>query len=109
EAGPRNRITADTDAGRLTETGIRGLLDGFVGQGTGARNDPYPPRLVDVPRLDTDLALARRDHAGAVRTDQAHAQLVALDLHFQHVEGRNALGDAHDELDAAHCRFDDRV
>ena len=32
---------------------------------------PIGPGLVDVPRHDADLRLARRDDAGAVRADQA--------------------------------------
>src|SRR5690606_18896754 len=45
----------------------------------------------------------------AVRADQAHTQLVALDLGFQHVDGRDAFGDADDQLDAAESRFEDGI
>src|SRR5690606_28387560 len=48
-------------------------------------------------------------HAWAVRSDQTHAQLVTLDLHVQHVEGRNAFGDTDDQLDTSECRFQDRI
>src|SRR5690606_9666902 len=47
--------------------------------------------------------------ARAVRADQDHAQFVALDLGFEHVDGRDAFGDADDQLDAAEGRFQDRV
>src|SRR5690606_23227617 len=85
EVGTRDRVTADADAGGLTETGVSGLLHGFIGQGAGTRHDAYLARQVDVTRHDADLALAGSDHTRAVRADQAYAQLVALDLGFEHV------------------------
>src|SRR5690606_28151483 len=96
EVGARDRVATDTNAGRLAEAGVGGLLDRFIGQGAGTGNDTDLAWLVDVARHDADLALARRDDAWAVRADQAYAQLVALDLGVQHVEGRNTLGDADD-------------
>ena len=109
EVGAWDRVTADADAGGLTETGVSGLLNSFVSQGAGTRHDAYFAWQVDVARHDADFALARSDHAWAVRADQDHAQLVALDLGFEHVDGRDAFGDADDQLDAAHGRFKDRV
>ncbi len=64
---------------------------------------------MDVPRLNANLALTRRDHTRAVRPDQAHTQLVALDLNLEHIQCRNAFGDADDELDPTESRFEDRV
>ena len=73
--------------------------------GAGTRHDAYFAWQVDVTWHDADLALARSDYAWAVRADQDYAQLVALDLGFQHVDGRDAFGDADDQLDAAECCF----
>ncbi len=83
EVRTRDRVTADADAGGLTETGVSGLLHSFVGQGAGTRHDAYFAWQVDVAWHDADLALARSDNAWAVRADQDHTQLVALDLGFQ--------------------------
>ncbi len=109
EVRARDRVTADTNAGGLTETGVSGLLHSFVSQGAGTRHDAYLAWQVNVTWHDADLALARSDDAWAVRTDQDHTQLVALDLGFQHVDGRDAFGDANDQLDAAERCFKDGV
>ena len=81
----------------------------LVGQGAGARDDADSPGLVDVARHDADLALAGRDHAGAVRPDQAHAELIALHLALQHVERRHTFGDAHDQANAGVRGLEDGV
>ena len=104
-----DRVTADADASRLTETGVSGLLHSFVGQGAGTRNDTDFAWQVNVTWHDADLAFAWGDHAWAVRADQDYAQLVALNFSVQHVQGRNAFGDANDQLDAAEGCFQDRV
>src|SRR5690606_12861988 len=41
--------------------------------------------------------------------DHAHAELVDAHLDVEHVEGGDALGDAHDQLDARFGGFEDRV
>ena len=79
------------------------------GIGSPPRHDADLARHVDVTRLDTDFALAGRDHTRAVRPNQANAHFIALDLHFEHIEGRNAFGDADDQLDTAEHRFKNRV
>ncbi|MNV18513.1 hypothetical protein D3C71_1093410 [compost metagenome] len=109
EVGARDRVTADADAGRLAEAGVGGLLHSFVGQGAGTRNDTDLAWQVNVTWHDADLAFAWGDHAWAVRADQDYAQLVALNFSVQHVQGRNAFGDAHDQLDAAESSFQDRI
>ena len=48
-----------------------GLRYRLVGQRARTRDDADRAGLVDVPRHDPDLALVRRDHARAVRSDQA--------------------------------------
>src|SRR5476651_2386127 len=71
EVGAIHRVAADADAGRLAEADSRGLGHGFIGERARARDDADLAALVDVARHDADLALARRDHARAVRPDQA--------------------------------------
>src|SRR5690554_936995 len=109
EAGARDRITTDTHTGGLAKTVVSSLFDRFISQGTGARHDTHFARQMDMARLNTDLAFTGSDHARAVRTHQAHAQLVTLELDVEHIECRNAFSNAHDQLDAGIGRFKDRV
>src|SRR5690606_28759222 len=109
EVGARDRVTTDTNTAGLTETGVSGLLDRFIGQGAGARHDTDLARQVDVTGHDADLALAGGDHARAVRPDQTHAQFVTLDLGIQHVEGSDTFGDADNQFDTSVSGFKDGV
>ena len=70
EVGAVDRIAADADASRLTKTGRGGLSDRLVRQRTGTRYDADLAALMNVARHNADLALARRDHAGAIRADE---------------------------------------
>ena len=69
-----------------------------------------PPALAISPAVMPMLALAGADDAGAVRAEQPHAREVALELVEEPglVLGGHALGDAHDELDAALGRLHHR-
>ena len=49
------RITSDTDAESLTESGLGSLMDGFVGESTRSRDNADLSPLVDVAGHDTDL------------------------------------------------------
>ena len=105
-----DRVAADADAGRLAEARGGELADRFVGERAAARDDADAPWLVDVAGHDADLGLAGRDDAGAVRADQPRrgwSLEVALDP--DHVEDRDAFGDADDERDAGVGRLEDRV
>ena len=55
---------------------------------------------MNIRRHDADLALSRRDHAGAVGPDQPDTQLIAFDLRVKHVECRHTLGNTNDQLNA---------
>ena len=66
-----HRIAADTDGGALSHPQLRHLMHRFVRQRAGARDDPDAAPAMDVPGHDADLALAGRDHARAVRSDEA--------------------------------------
>ena len=85
------------------------MLYSFVSQGAGTRHDAYFAWQVNVTWHDADLAFAWRDNAWAVRADQGNTQFVALNFSVQHVQGRNAFGDANDQLDAAERCFKDGI
>mmetsp|Transcript_44063 Transcript_44063/g.58469 ORF Transcript_44063/g.58469 Transcript_44063/m.58469 type:complete len:225 (+) Transcript_44063:274-948(+) len=99
EVGAVEGVATDADNSRLAET-LRGrLVDGLVGEGARAGDHTDLTLGVDVARHDADLALARLDNAGAVRANQARLALRLHDrLHLDHVEGGDALRDAHDEV-----------
>ena len=109
EVHAAHRIAADADAGALAEALVGGLEHGFVGERAGARHDADAALLVDEARHDADLAFARRDDARAVRPDEARAGAGERGLHAHHVVDRDALGDAHHELDAGIGRFENGV
>ena len=98
------------DCLKLFQADRGGLVHGLIGQRAGARDDADLARQVDVARHDADLALARGDDAGAVRADQHHARMLLQHvLDAQHVQHRDAFGDAHDHADAGIGRFQDRI
>ena len=66
-----DRVAAEADAGRLAEAEVRELPDGFVGERAAAAHDADGALLVDVAGHDADFAFLGRDHAGAVRADEA--------------------------------------
>src|ERR1700689_2202214 len=94
EMGAVDRIAADADAGRLAEPRRRGLRHRLIGERSGAGDDADVARLVDMPRHDADLALARRDHARAIGADEARFGTREHALDLDHVEPGYALGDA---------------
>lgn len=57
EAGAGEGVTTDTDNKGLTKAGHGSLVDGLVGQGTGAGDDTDTTALVDEAGHDTDLTL----------------------------------------------------
>ncbi len=109
ELGALDRVAADADSGRLTEARIGRLEHGFIGQGAGTRHDTDRTRREDVARHDADLALVGRQDARAVRPDQARLGALQRLLHLDHVEHRNAFGDADDQFDLGIDGFQDRV
>jgi hypothetical protein len=58
EVGAGEGVTTDTDDKRLAEAGLGGLVDGLVGEGSGAGDDTDAAALVDEAGHDADLALA---------------------------------------------------
>lgn len=71
EIRPAERVPPDAHDQRLPEPGLRGLVDGFVGEGSGAGDDADAAAPVDEAGHDADFALAGGDYAGAVGADEA--------------------------------------
>ena len=98
EVGAVERIATNTDDGGLAEAVGGGLVDGFVGEGAGTRDNTDLTLLVDVAGHDTDLALTGLDDTGTVGTDQARLGLALHDvLHAEHIVLRNTFGDTDDQ------------
>src|SRR5688572_8231785 len=91
-------IAADADGRRLPDAALRELVHGFVGQRARARDDADISLLMDPSRHNAKLRLPRRDDAGAVRTDEARAPRLQELPRLHHVQRRDALGDAHDQI-----------
>ena len=88
---------------------VRELVDGFVGEGAGFRDDADGALLVDAAGHDADLGLAGGDDAGAVGADEAGLGVLDDFPDFDHVEDGDAFGDADDEGDAGGGGFEDAV
>ena len=97
ELGALHRVAADADRRRLAEARVRRLLDRFISKSAGARDNAHRPLAEDVARHDADLAFLGREHARAVRPDQARLGTAKRPLHAHHVEHRNAFRDADDQ------------
>ena len=104
-----DRIAADADARRLADLALRELSDRFVRQRSAARHDADVSFQMNVARHDADLAFARRNDARTVRPDQPRFPSLEEVARANHVESRNAFGDADDQFDAGVRRFHDRV
>src|SRR5690606_7078315 len=85
------------------------LTDRFVGQGSGTGDHADAAGPVDVTGHDADFGGARRDHAGTVGSDQAHALALHENVGAYHVDGGDPFGDADDERDSGIRRFHDGV
>ncbi len=111
EAGAVDRVAADADAGALADPQVRELPDALVGERARAAHDADLARLVDIAGHDADLALAGRDDAGAVGTDQPGVGPMCLQVGHcaGHVDDRDALGDRDDQRDPGVGRLHDRV
>lgn len=98
EVGAVEWITTNTNAEGLAESSLGGLVDSFVSEGSGSRDDTDLSSLVDVTGHDTDLTLLGGDDAGAVGADKSG--LVLLDqcgFDSDHILGRNTFSDADGE------------
>ena len=106
---PDDRVAPDADRGGLAQALLGHLLDGLVGQRSRAGNDADRARRVDVTGHDADLALAGRDDARRVGPDQLGRPALQERLDLDHVQRRDALGDAADQVDPGVGAFHDGV
>ena len=98
EVGADDRVAADADAGGLADAGIGQGLHDLVGQRAGSADQPDRPAAVDVAGNDPDLRLARRVVMPGQFGPTSRTPCLLEDVvHAQHVEGRDALGDAEDQ------------
>ena len=104
-----DRVAADADRRGLAQADHRGLMHGFIGQRTRARDHADAALLEDRAGHDADLAFAGREDAGAVRADEARLGTRQRRFHLDHVEHRNAFGDRDDQVHLGVDRLEDRV
>ena len=70
EVGAVDRVTANTDKGRLPQTCGCCLQYGLIGQCAGTGHNADFTAFMDVARHNADFAFIRRDNAGAVWPDE---------------------------------------
>src|SRR5690606_17628803 len=95
--------------GSLAEPRGGGLCYRLVGKCSGARDNTDTSPAVDVAGHYADLALFGRDHAGAVRPDEARPGACQRALHPHHVQDRDAFGYADDQRHFRVDRLEDRI
>ena len=89
----RKRVTANANAGRLSNTRVRHFPHDFVSQGSRSRNHANIASRKNVPRHDAHLAFARSNDARAVATQQSGHAIRSQSIHHpSHVRNRNPLG-----------------
>ena len=109
ERRPDDRVAADADARRLAEARVGHRLDRLVGQRARARDDADAALAVDRAGMIPTLARPGDVAPGQLGPiSRAPARLDDLDRR-DHVEGRDALGDAEDRRDAGGRRLHDGV
>src|SRR5579864_315945 len=89
-----NRIAANPDASRLTDSQARQLPHRFVSQGAGSRHHADVSFFMDVSRHDPDFTLARRNDTRAVGSDEPRLPALQKLPGFDHVKRRNPFRDA---------------
>src|SRR5512147_680538 len=94
---PDDRISANADRRRLSESQRRQLSDRFIGQRAGPRDDSNSSFLMNMARHDADLALSGRNYPGAIRADHPRAPVAEIFFDLYHVGDRDPFGDANDQ------------
>src|SRR3569623_429589 len=104
-----DRIAADANRGRLSQSQCGQLAYCLIGQRAGTRDHADATFLVDMTRHDTDLDFIRRNQPRAVRPEQQRlaAGFLHAVLDFEHVAHRDAFGDANHEIKIGLHRFPD--
>ena len=104
-----DRIAADADAGRLAKPDRRGLGYGLIGQRAGARDDTDATAFMNMPRHDADLTGIRSDDAGTVWTDETRVRTGKYALDPNHVQHRDAFGNAYNQWDLCIDCFENSI
>ena len=82
---------------------------GFIGQRPAARHNSDAAFRVDMAGHDSNLAPARRNNAGTIRTNKPGASIAQIIEGADHIEGGDAFGNANNDRQACIRGFHDRV
>src|SRR5215813_5965967 len=104
-----NRIAADADTRGLANAEARELIHSFVRERPAAADNANVAGLVNSSRHDADFAFAGRNDARAIRTDEARFITIDRQRNANHIENRNAFGNADDERKRSVGCFENRV
>ena len=107
----RNWVATDTDTSRLTQAQFGGLCHGFVSQSTRTRNNTNAAWSVNVTWHNADFTFTWGNHTWAVRANHASAIAISFQIAFgfQHIDGRHAFGNHHNQAHTRiHC-FHNRI
>src|SRR5881628_3105410 len=96
-----DRVPADPDAGRLSETGIGHGVHDLVGQRPAAGDDARVALPEQLVWHDSHLRLAGRGESGAVGSDDGATAAAGVRHHVQAIVERDSFGDDDDELESA--------
>src|SRR5437660_109471 len=97
---PVDRITADADARRLTESRLAHRVHDLVRKRATSGDHAGVPFLENEVRDDAHLRLPGRRDPGTVRPDDGDTFAAGVGNEVEAIVERNALRDDHDELDA---------
>src|SRR5438876_9700612 len=109
EVCPNDRITTNSDAGRLPDLAPRKLPHRLIGQSPAAGNHSHVAFLVNAAWHNPYLALTRRDNPRAVRANLPASRPGEGRGHAHHVERGNSLRDAHNQRNVGRGRLHDRI
>src|SRR3984885_7478982 len=109
KARPDDRIAADAEAGRLPDAESGELPDGFIGKRAAATHHADPAAFMNRGRHDAELALAGRNNARAVRSDQPRLRIFQRGSDADHIEHRYAFRDADRQRQPGVDGFENRI
>src|SRR2546426_5251339 len=104
-----DRVPADPDAGRLSETGFGHGVHDLVGQRAAPRDHARVAFLEELVRHDSHLRLAGRCESGAIGSDDGAAAAAGIRHHVQTIVEWDSFRDDDDELESPFDRLDGGV
>mmetsp|Transcript_126888 Transcript_126888/g.355347 ORF Transcript_126888/g.355347 Transcript_126888/m.355347 type:complete len:302 (-) Transcript_126888:42-947(-) len=100
KVGSIEGVSSDADAGGLTQSSDSCLMDSLIRQGSTTGNNSDLAWHVNVPRHDTNLALARLDDSRTVGTDESCGRLLSESmLDTSHILLRDTFRDSDNQGD----------